>query len=130
MLRALVIEDDADNRDAVADCLAELAGLAVEKARDGAEGFERLREGGADLIVIDLLMPGMSGQGFVERCRSTRALADIPILVITAMIDAEVHGATARLDKPFDVEQLLGAVRFCLGLPRAGAELRRPDHAS
>ncbi len=113
--RVLVVDDEDDIRQAIAECLLDGCRFEVITAATGAEALEVLRGWAPDLIVVDFVMPGMSGQELVDECRRNPRLASIPVLVTTAMKGAHVDGAIAHLDKPFDVEQLLEAVRNCLG---------------
>ncbi len=113
MARLLVVEDDPDIRDALAECLAD-SGFAVTTASDGAAGLECLRAQRIDLVLLDLVMPGMDGQSFMAELRKLPHAANVPVIVTTGMTAARVAGADARLDKPFDIEELLSAVRSCL----------------
>ncbi len=112
--RVLVVEDDEDTRRAIAECLSDDASLEVETASDGLEALARVLDWTPDLIVLDVVMPGMNGREFMQACRTMPRLAHVPILITTAMNGAEIEGAAERLDKPFDVDQLREAVRHCL----------------
>jgi signal transduction histidine kinase/DNA-binding response OmpR family regulator len=81
--RALVVEDDPATREMLRRTL-EREGWAVEEAADGRGGLERVAAAPPDLVLLDLLMPGLDGFGFVERLRAEPAWQAIPVLVVTA----------------------------------------------
>lgn len=115
--RVVVVDDDEALRDAVRRALR-LEGYDVELAGDGAEALTRLAGMSADLVVLDVLMPGLDG---VTVCRRLRASGDpTPILMLTARdaVSDRVVGLDAGADdyltKPFALEELLARVRALL----------------
>ncbi|HZL55806.1 MAG TPA: response regulator, partial [Bryobacteraceae bacterium] len=80
---ALVIDDDSDSRRMMHQLLTR-EGWHVREARDGNEGLASLREKPSDLIVLDLMMPGMDGFEFAIEARRNEAWREIPIIVVTA----------------------------------------------
>ena len=113
----LVVDDDRDARDAIADVL-EMDGYSVRTAADGLEALASCqRDGLPDLIVLDLMMPGMNGWQFVEEARRRRGLAQVPVLVASASLDGwEPPDAAVVLTKPLDIDTLLANVRDLLKL--------------
>ena len=114
-LSVLVIDDDPDVRRFIAATLEE-QGYHVRQASDGQHGLEELGREGADLIVIDFIMPGMSGAEV-----ATRILADVPdqpILFVSGYSETEAVKSAAPtaplLAKPFRAEALENAVRTAL----------------
>ncbi len=110
----LVIEDSPDIADLVSLHLKDLD-CDVELAADGDRGLDRALAGGYDLIILDLMLPGIEG---LELCRRLRAEADYtPILMLTAKsseVDRVVGlemGADDYLTKPFSVRELLARVK-------------------
>jgi len=117
----LVVEDDHDSRDTLRELL-ELEGWPVATARDGAEGLARMRELRPGLVLLDLLMPGMSG---VEVCRERAAdpeLRAIPVALITADLalcpDLPSQDLAGRLEKPIRIRDLLDLVALHCAGPR------------
>ena len=110
--RILVIEDDADTRAALVECLRE-EGYEVSCASDGAEALGVLKHGDRpDLILLDLMLPGMDGWDFRAVQKKDPALSAIPVIGVSAvgkLADAET------IRKPVRVEALLEAVRKELG---------------
>ncbi len=88
----LVVDDFASVRFYHANLLRQ-AGYRSIDARDGFEAFEKLRQQQIDLILLDMIMPKMSGEEFIRRIRSTPELAKIPLLVITSeAVEDKIRG--------------------------------------
>ncbi|MEU3647773.1 response regulator transcription factor [Lentzea sp. NPDC034063] len=114
-MRLLVVDDDPDVRDSLRRSL-EFEGYEVTTAADGAEALVRLA--GADLAILDLMMPNLDGS---EACRRLRAAGErLPVLMLTARdaLGDRVTGLDAGADdylvKPFALEELLARVRALL----------------
>lgn len=112
----LIVEDDREVGDLVRDFLAR-EGFDVRLARSGAEMDKALSEDAADLIVLDLMLPGEDG---LSICRRLRARSSIPILILTAkgddidrIIGLEL-GADDYMAKPFNPRELLARIRSVL----------------
>ena len=114
--RILVIEDDRKTADIVRLYL-ENDGYQVLTAYDGAEGLDIAREGKPDLIVLDLLLPAISG---LEVCRTLRRESDVPIIMLTALSTEQdkLQGLALEADdyvtKPFSPRELVARVRAVL----------------
>jgi DNA-binding response OmpR family regulator len=122
--RVLVVEDDEGIREMLKYNLTS-AGFSVHEARDGATGLRTARTARPDLILLDLMLPGMSGFDF---CRALRRSSRVPIIMITAK-DAEIDkivglelGADDYITKPFSVREVLARVNAVLrrSAPEAG----------
>lgn len=115
-IRVLVIEDEEAARRAVASGLRE-AGVEVVEAADGVAGLEVALNGGPDLVVLDLRLPGLDGEQVLERLRR---VSDIPVIVVSAKQEEEDRvgtldlGADDYLVKPFTVRELLARIRAVL----------------
>jgi CheY-like chemotaxis protein len=117
MARSILLVDDNDDiREAMALVLED-AGYEVTAATGGDEAFELLRGGYRPcVILLDLMMPGLSGWDLHRELRSDATWCSIPIVVVSA-VAAEAAAAlqpTAHLQKPFTIDDLMGAVaRAC-----------------
>ena len=107
----MVVDDDEGIREAIADLL-QLDGFAVLKARDGRDALGVL-DGAARpcVAVVDLVMPGLDGWALLRAIAASPSLRDIPIICCTAGRDDAPAGCAALLRKPFDADELGGAVR-------------------
>lgn len=81
--RVLVVDDSEDDRELVRTYLED-AGAVVATAAGGLEAFERLGEFLPDLLIVDLVMPGMNGAEFIARLRETSGYAEVPVVLVTA----------------------------------------------
>ena len=114
--RVLLVEDDHDVRVAVRLTLED-EGYQVDSATDGRRALELLDRSAQlpDLIVLDLMMPGMDGWEFANRLREHARLRSIPVVVISAFDDLPPPGIVAFLRKPLKLDSLLKlAARYCL----------------
>lgn len=106
----LIVEDDADLREAIAEVM-ELSGYRARCAADGHEALRVLRAGDEQplAILLDLMMPRMSGPELLAVLHADDALGRIPVVVITASthIDLDGLGARAVLRKPVAIPALL-----------------------
>ena len=112
----LIVEDDLDTREMLGRFL-ELEGFTVETAENGKRALERLGSGvGACVILLDLMMPVMDGWQFRQEQIRDAALANIPVIVVSAAGRERLERiqANAYLSKPVDLDELLGCVtQFC-----------------
>jgi DNA-binding response OmpR family regulator len=121
----LFVDDEPAIRDAVSYALR-AEGFAVELAGDGEAGLEAALSGRNDVVVLDLMLPGIPG---MEVCRRIRAESPIPIIMLTAkgaeldrVLGLEI-GADDYVTKPFSMAELIGRIRATLRrreLDRAG----------
>jgi CheY-like chemotaxis protein len=119
----MVVEDDALIRELVMLILGS-EGLIAVGATNGAEALRRLRQERLEpaLILLDLMMPVMSGWQFRSEQLRDPALAGIPVVVMSALEDLEVP-AEGHVGKPFEIEALLDVVSRFTGAAGAGATL-------
>ncbi len=112
----LIIEDDAEARDALADFLS-LNDYRVFTAANGREGLAALKSDvRPDVIILDMLMPGINGFRFRRLQKREPSLASIPVIVTTAIGRAAGIAADVIMQKPLDLQVLLREVeRFCAG---------------
>lgn len=113
-MRILLVEDDPLLGDGIQTALKRAA-LAVDWLQDGAAAVTAIRDGGIDVVVLDLGLPRMDGMQVIRSVRG--ANLRVPILVLTARdrisdrVSALDHGADDFLGKPFDPDELLARVR-------------------
>lgn len=97
------------------------AGFEVVEAIDGYDALEKLKESPPDLIILDVMMPGMDGFAVCSNVRKEPATADVPIIMLSAKSDMSsvnegmIAGATKYLTKPVSPENLTRHVRDILG---------------
>ncbi|QTV80022.1 response regulator transcription factor [Microbacterium sp. NIBRBAC000506063] len=116
MTRILLVEDEPDLADPLAYLLRR-EGYDVEIAEDGPTALAAFRDRGADVVLLDLMLPGMSG---TEVCRQIRSSSTVPIIMLTAK-DSEVDivvglelGADDYITKPYSSRELLARMRAVL----------------
>ncbi len=121
MTRVLVVEDEESISDPLSYMLRR-EGFEVSVAEDGPDALRQFERNGADLVLLDLMLPGLSG---TEVCRSLRQKSNVAIIILTAR-DSEVDkvvglelGADDYVTKPFSHRELLARIRAVL---RRGAE--------
>ena len=129
--RIVVVDDDPTVADVVGRYLAR-DGHIVECVHDGQEALRRIAEQRPDLVVLDLMLPGMSG---LEVCRRLRERWPVPVVMLTALGDETDRlagfeiGADDYVTKPFSPRELAMRVRSVLRRARAAALTRWPDEA-
>lgn len=128
--RVLVVDDDASIRQLVSTVLEVERGWEVETAEDGESALERLDDPdrpSPDVVVLDVMMPGMDGFEVLRWLRSHEWLYDTPVVMLTARYQPEDQvsgwrsGCDGYVTKPFENERLVEAIDVVL---RAGPELR------
>jgi DNA-binding response OmpR family regulator len=127
MTSVLVVDDDHTVREVVVSYLR-AAGHEVREAADGESALTSMRDAPADLVVLDLMLPGIDG---LEVARRLRADGDVPIIMLTALgseVDRVVgleHGADDYVTKPFSPRELV--LRVASVLRRSGEQAHRDD---
>jgi len=111
--KILIIDDDAELCEMLSEYLHK-EGFEVESVQHGTRGLERARQGEHQLIVLDVMLPGMNG---FDLLRELRASSDVPVLLLTArgdeldrIVGLEI-GADDYLSKPFNARELLARIR-------------------
>jgi len=126
--KLLIVDDNPINLSVVVEYLEE-AGYDVLVALDGEEALKRAAYSSPDLILLDVMMPGMDGFETCRRLKADQATADIPVIFMTALDDvsdkvaAFEAGGVDYISKPFQPEELLARVRTHLALRRARLHL-------
>jgi len=116
MSRILVVEDEETLAEAISFLLSK-EGFEVEISEDGPAAIAAFEKNGADLILLDLMLPGLSG---TEVCRQIRAKSSVPIIMLTAK-DSEIDkvvgleiGADDYVTKPYSSRELIARIRAVL----------------
>lgn len=114
--KILIIEDDRDIRETLRELL-EMEGYGVSLMADGQEALIHLQANGPpDLILLDLMMPGMSGWELIEKLQNDPRLALIPVLVLSASQPRQwPGGASGYLRKPMQINELLEKIHELCG---------------
>jgi signal transduction histidine kinase len=124
----LVVDDDLNTRILVRECL-EQAGFRVEEACDGEQGMSAFERARPDIVVLDVIMPGLDGFALCKKIRDSESGGGIPILMMTGLEDeksvnrAYEVGATDFTSKPLNWVILPYRIRYLLRANRAIAEL-------
>jgi DNA-binding response OmpR family regulator len=132
MTRVLVIDDEAPIR-LLCRVNLEAEGMAVIEASDGPSGLDRAREERPDIVLLDVMMPGLDGWGVAERLLEDGDTSDIPIIFLTARAEFRDRargldiGGVDYITKPFNPVELAPLVRDLLDRLERGErdELRR-----
>ncbi len=124
----LVVDDTEFNRDMLARRLTK-QGMTVLTAETGEEALEILPKHTFDLILLDVMMPGIDGVEVLRRIRETHSPADLPVIMVTAkdasedMVEAFKAGANDYVTKPIDFQVALARTRTQLALKQANTQL-------
>src|SRR5215470_18186695 len=125
----LVVDDNAANRDLLSRRLAR-KGFAVRVAEDGEKALGLLSRERIDLVLLDIMMPGLSGLEVLTRIRKTRSPAELPVIMVTArtesedVVEALDRGANDYVTKPVDFPVVLARVQAQLRVKEAAAPAR------
>ncbi len=127
--RILAIDDTPDNL-ILLQTMLEIEGYSIDLVADGATALDKIEQSPPDLILLDVMMPGMDGYEVTRRIRNNPLINYIPILLLTAHVEASVvegldAGADDFIRKPFDQDELLARVRSLLRLKQSLDEQKK-----
>jgi DNA-binding response OmpR family regulator len=123
--RILVVDDELDNRE-VLDLILTFEGFVILTAGSGEEAFASVARQRPDLILLDVMMPGMDGYQVVAKLKGNLDTQNIPVILVTALeySKARMMGLSAGADdvlaKPMDIAELVLRVRNLLRLKASG----------
>ena len=132
MAKILIVDDEADMRTVLFHTLRG-AGHQVVEAHSGDEALRKIKRTRFDLVLLDIMMPAMSGYQVLEKIREMPSRAKTPVVVVTAKHDPEglqrevAAGATDHIAKPFLPSELEDVVRRALKGGKKAAEERRRE---
>jgi CheY-like chemotaxis protein len=117
--RVLVVDDDAAIRRMIVAALRREGAYAFFEAANGKEGLDLMRAEHPDVVVLDLMMPILSGWDVLRERSHDAAIRKIPVILVSANRDPEIAtavdaGICAFLPKPFDIAALSALVRSCI----------------
>ena len=121
----MLADDDAEIRRIVRRSLSSLECTIIE-AKDGEEALELILNERPDLVVLDVMMPTLSGWELCKYIRTKAELADTRVVMLTAIgktvneMTSPLYGADRYLDKPFDIQEIVQVVSDLLSTPREG----------
>jgi len=121
----LVVDDDEDNIRIISTILL-ARGYEVRLARDGRGAVESIRQQRPDLVLLDIMMPGMDGMQVLDAIRADPLLASLPVVLVTAktedqdLLEGYRAGAQYYITKPFTSRQLLYAISLVLDAAKTG----------
>ena len=123
----LVVDDELDNRN-VLEVMLKSEGYVIESAASGAEAMALMAQRAPDLVLLDVLMPGMGGYELAYKIKSNSVTKNSPVIMVTALDDREAKmfglsaGAEDFLSKPIDRAELCTRVRNLLRLKACADE--------
>ena len=129
-LSVLIVDDEPVNRQVLSNALA-LRNYRVMEAGDGETALRIVESECPDLVLLDIMMPKMSGYEVCRKLRETRTLSDLPIIMLTAknqvsdMVEGMQVGANDYLPKPFSTEELLARMQTHLEMLRINEAVSR-----
>jgi diguanylate cyclase (GGDEF)-like protein len=130
--RLLVVEDDAINRDLLQRRLSR-SGYSVEVAESGQTALDMIAKAEYDLVLLDQMMPGMSGLELLKLLRSTHSTNDLPVIMVTAVdqkrtiVEALHQGANDYVAKPIDMPLVLARIQAQLVRSKAEQKSKLAD---
>ena len=115
----MIVDDEPPIVQVVGDLLKS-KGYKVIGVMSGKEAMEKLKESQPDLILLDIMMPGMDGWDVVEKIKANKNLEKIPIIFLTAKVDAVSRGmgslaSADYITKPFDNNDLIRRIKKVIG---------------
>ena len=114
--RILIVDDDAEIRMLVRNVL-ERAGYEVATARDGVQAIDLLAKSDYDVVLLDVMMPGVNGLEVVESLRRDNSPVLAHTYLLTASLSRRFEGLPVRgiIEKPFDIHDLVAETKDCIG---------------
>ena len=124
MSATVLVVDDNDDNVRIMSAILLARGFEVRIAHDGKSALDSIEQKRPDLVLLDILMPGMDGMQVLDHIKGNPRTASIPVIMVTAraqdedVLDGYRFGAEYYVTKPFTSRQLLYAVALVLGTDR------------
>ena len=121
--RLLLVDDEPDIREVARVSLETTTDWEIETAGSGVEALDRIKAGGIDAVLLDVMMPDMDGLAIFKRLRSMKATRDLPVILLTAKVQAmdqarfDEMGVAGVIAKPFDPLLLGDQIAEIVGWP-------------
>jgi DNA-binding response OmpR family regulator len=121
MQRKILIVDDNIDSITILRTILEQQGFSVQAALSGKEALQKLQEDLPEVVLLDVMMPEMSGLEVLQAIRDNNATATLPVIMVTAkvqdddMLAGYQYGADYYITKPFTSKQLMYGIRLVLG---------------
>jgi signal transduction histidine kinase/class 3 adenylate cyclase/ActR/RegA family two-component response regulator len=129
-MTVLIVDDDAVNRKVLTEYLAEKK-LGIRTATSGEQALEMIKAGKPDMVLMDVMLPGMTGYDCVRQIRELHSLTELPVIIVTARHHPKDHvegfasGANDYLAKPFTQDELFARLGIYLQMASAGRSFMR-----
>lgn len=133
MGQKVLVVDDEKHIVRLVQVNLEMAGFQVEMAYNGDEGLRKIIENPPDIVILDIMMPKMSGMDIMKRLQEGSKTKDIPVIFLTAkgqdqdVLDGWAAGVSLYLTKPFNPQELIMYVRRILSAN--AEETSEPDYS-
>jgi PAS domain S-box-containing protein len=129
----ILVVDDVDFNTEIVQVSLEAQGFVVETADNGSEALSMIRETDFDLVLLDIMMPGMDGYSVLREIRKTRSMADLPVIMLTAKNEADdivralKLGANDYVTKPIKFDVVSARMRTHLALKETAQQLKQAN---
>ncbi len=121
MKKILVVEDEEKIRK-VMNILVKSDEVEVEEAAEGVEALDKIKANSYDLIILDLMLPGIDGMTILKEMRGDSRTAEVPVIIVTAkglnkdILEGFQTGANYYITKPFEPKELIDSIELILGV--------------
>jgi DNA-binding response OmpR family regulator len=119
--KVLIVEDEEKIRKVI-NILLKNDEVSIEEAESGTEALEKIKDGDYDLMILDLMLPGVDGMTILKNIRADSRTASMPVIVVSAknldqdILDGFQGGANYYITKPFEPKELIDSIELILGV--------------
>ncbi len=121
MKKVLIVEDEEKIRKVI-NILLKNDEVSIDEAESGTEALEKIKDGEYDLMILDLMLPGVDGMTILKSIRADSRTASMPVIVVSAknldqdILDGFQGGANYYITKPFEPKELIDSIELILGV--------------